>query len=141
MSDSAVPQVQASQTTRALAFDPAAVLIPLGLFIAIVSVAAPNGSYFPSSWGWSALVFRWAAAIGSRRPVVRAWAAVAGTFEVARVLARERLVLEEMRARLSGFLAEVREEVEVAPTAGQGPTSSADLRDALALTRSAGAGR
>jgi hypothetical protein len=39
-------------------------LVPLGLFIAVVSIAAPNGSYFPSSWGWASLAFLWAAATG-----------------------------------------------------------------------------
>ena len=40
-------------------------------------------------------------------------------------LAQERLVLEEMRTRLSGFLTDVLEEVEVAPTASQGPRTQA----------------
>ena len=40
------------------------VIVPTGLFIAVVATAAPNGSYFPSSWGWASLAFLWAAAIG-----------------------------------------------------------------------------
>jgi hypothetical protein len=40
------------------------VLVPAGLFIAVVSTAAPSGSYFPSSWGWASLAFLWAAGIG-----------------------------------------------------------------------------
>jgi hypothetical protein len=39
-------------------------VVPLGLFVAVISIAAPNGSYFPSSWGWASLAFLWAAAIG-----------------------------------------------------------------------------
>jgi hypothetical protein len=49
---------------RALAFEPAVFLVPVGLFVAVVATAAPNGSYFPSSWGWASLAFLWAAAIG-----------------------------------------------------------------------------
>ena len=64
MSDSLVPQLPASEKPRALTIDPAGVLVPLGLFAAVISVAAPDGSYFPSSWGWASLAFLWAAAIG-----------------------------------------------------------------------------
>ncbi|HJS49887.1 MAG TPA: O-antigen ligase family protein [Gaiellaceae bacterium] len=64
MSNSVVPPLPARETPRALAIEPAAVLVPLGLFVAIVAVAAPNGSYYPSSWGWAALAFLWAGAIG-----------------------------------------------------------------------------
>src|SRR5581483_1712756 len=31
-----------------------------GVCVAVVSVAAANGGYFPTSWGWSAIVFSWA---------------------------------------------------------------------------------
>jgi hypothetical protein len=55
MSNSVVPHHPARETPRALAIEPVAVLVPLGLFIAVVSIAAPKGSYFPSSWGWAAL--------------------------------------------------------------------------------------
>ena len=64
MSRSLVPPLPVSEKPRALAVEPAAVLVPLGLFVAVVSVAAPDGSYFPSSWGWASLAFLWAAAIG-----------------------------------------------------------------------------
>ena len=64
MSTSVVPQLPARETPRVLAIEPAAFLVPLGLFVAVVAVAAPNGSYFPSSWGWASLAFLWAAAIG-----------------------------------------------------------------------------
>jgi hypothetical protein len=64
MSRSAVPPLPVSEKPRALAVEPAAVLVPLGLFVAVVCVAAPDGSYFPSSWGWASLAFLWAAAIG-----------------------------------------------------------------------------
>ena len=53
-----------SETPRALAIDPGVVLVPAGLFVAVVAVAAPDGSYFPSSWGWASLAFLWAAAVG-----------------------------------------------------------------------------
>jgi hypothetical protein len=49
---------------RVLAVEPAAVLVPIGLFVAVVATAAPNGSYFPSSWGWGSLAFLWAAGVG-----------------------------------------------------------------------------
>ena len=52
-------------------------------------------------------------------------------------LAQERLILEQMRTRLSGFLTDALEEVEVAPTASQGPTNAGDLGEALAPKRSA----
>ena len=64
MSNSVVPQLPARETPQALAIEPAAFLVPLGLFVAVVAVAAPNGSYFPSSWGWASLAFLWAAAVG-----------------------------------------------------------------------------
>jgi hypothetical protein len=64
MSNSVVSPVQASEAPRALAIDPSLILVPLGVFIAVVATAAPNGSYFPSSWGWASLAFLWAAAIG-----------------------------------------------------------------------------
>jgi len=63
MSNSVVPQLPVSEKPRTLAIEPA-VAVPLGLFIAVVSIAAPNGSYFPSSWGWAAIAFLWAGAIG-----------------------------------------------------------------------------
>ncbi|MBA3562106.1 MAG: O-antigen ligase family protein [Actinobacteria bacterium] len=63
MSNSVVPQLHKAER-RALSIEPARVLVPTGLFIAVISVAAPNGSYFPSSWGWSSLAFLLAAAIG-----------------------------------------------------------------------------
>jgi len=63
MSNSVVPQLHKAER-RAPSIGPARVLVPTGLFIAVISVAAPNGSYFPSSWGWSSLAFLWAAAIG-----------------------------------------------------------------------------
>ena len=64
MSRSLVPPLPVSEKPRALAIEPAVVLVPLGLFVAVVSVAAPDGSYFPSSWGWASLAFLWAGAIG-----------------------------------------------------------------------------
>ena len=64
MSDSLVPQLPVSEKPRALAIEPAVVLVPPGLFMAVIAVAAPDGSYFPSSWGWASLAFLWAAAIG-----------------------------------------------------------------------------
>jgi hypothetical protein len=64
MSGSVVPQLSVHEGRRALALDPAVVLVPLGVFVAVVALAAPNGSYFPSSWGWASLAFLWAAAIG-----------------------------------------------------------------------------
>jgi hypothetical protein len=64
MSNSVAPQLPVREKSRALAFEPAVVLVPGGLFIAVVSTAAASGSYFPSSWGWAALAFLWAAAIG-----------------------------------------------------------------------------
>src|SRR3990170_2790731 len=64
MSNSVVPQLPVSDTPRALAIDLPVILVPLGLFMAVTAIAAPNGSYFPSSWGWASLAFLWAAAIG-----------------------------------------------------------------------------
>jgi len=64
MSQSAVRNFPAGAKPRAFLIEPAVVVVPLGLFIAVVAIAAPNGSYFPSSWGWAALAFLWAAAIG-----------------------------------------------------------------------------
>ena len=64
MSNSVVPPLPISERPRALAIEPAVLLVPVGLFIAIVSIAAPNGSYFPSSWGWASLAFLWAGAVG-----------------------------------------------------------------------------
>ena len=64
MSDSVAPDLPARGALRALAVEPAVVLVPAGLFIAVVSTAAPSGSYFPSSWGWASLAFLWAAGIG-----------------------------------------------------------------------------
>ena len=55
------------------------VLVPVGLFIAVVSTAAASGSYFPSSWGWASLAFLWAAAIG----LVAQRRVALGTLEVA----------------------------------------------------------
>jgi hypothetical protein len=63
MSNSVARHVGVSETPRALAIDPSIILVPAGLFIAVVAIAAPNGSYFPSSWGWPALAFLWAGAI------------------------------------------------------------------------------
>ncbi|MBA3374321.1 MAG: hypothetical protein H0U00_00625 [Actinobacteria bacterium] len=62
MWNSVVPQLHRGRSP--LRPDLTRVLVPTGLFIAVISVAAPNGSYFPSSWGWNSLAFLWAAAIG-----------------------------------------------------------------------------
>ena len=64
MSNSVAPNLPVRESRRALAIEPAVVLVPAGLFVAVVSTAAPSGSYFPSSWGWGSLAFLWAAAIG-----------------------------------------------------------------------------
>ena len=64
MSNTVVPTLPARERPRALAIEPAVVLVPAGLFVAVVSTAAASGSYFPSSWGWASLAFLWAAAIG-----------------------------------------------------------------------------
>jgi hypothetical protein len=64
MSNSVVPQLPIDEKPRALAIEPTVLLVPFGLFVAVVAIAAPNGSYFPSSWGWASLAFLWAAAIG-----------------------------------------------------------------------------
>ena len=64
MSNSVARPVGVSEAPRALAIDPSLILVPAGLFIAVVATAAPNGSYFPSSWGWASLAFLWAAAVG-----------------------------------------------------------------------------
>ena len=64
MSNSVVPKLPVRERPRALAIEPAVVLVPAGLFVAVVATAAANGSYFPSSWGWASLAFLWAAAIG-----------------------------------------------------------------------------
>ena len=64
MSNSVARQLPVSEKPRALAIEPAVVLVPAGLFVAVVAIAAPDGSYFPSSWGWASLAFLWAAAIG-----------------------------------------------------------------------------
>ncbi|MGH3137468.1 MAG: hypothetical protein ACRDPV_13360, partial [Gaiellaceae bacterium] len=64
MSNSVVPPLPIREKPQALAIGLAAVLVPIGLFVAVVAVAAPNGSYFPSSWGWASLAFLWAAAVG-----------------------------------------------------------------------------
>jgi hypothetical protein len=64
MSNSVAPQLPIGETPRTAAIDPAVILVPPGVFIAVVATAAPNGSYFPSSWGWASLAFLWAAAIG-----------------------------------------------------------------------------
>jgi hypothetical protein len=64
MANSVAPEVGMRETPRALELGLVAVLVPVGLFVAIVATAAPNGSYFPSSWGWASLAFLWAAAIG-----------------------------------------------------------------------------
>jgi tetratricopeptide (TPR) repeat protein len=64
MSRSLVTPLPISEKPRALAIEPAVVLVPLALFLAVVFVAAPDGSYFPSSWGWASLAFLWAAAMG-----------------------------------------------------------------------------
>ena len=64
MSNSVVPQLPIDERPRALAIDLPVILVPLGLFVAVTAIAAPNGSYFPSSWGWASLAFLWAAAIG-----------------------------------------------------------------------------
>ena len=62
MSFSASERVQGDDVLRA--HELLQYMIPLGLFVAVVAVAAPNGSYFPSAWGWAALAFLWASAIG-----------------------------------------------------------------------------
>jgi tetratricopeptide (TPR) repeat protein len=64
MSNSVARPVAVSEAPRALAIDPSFILVPAGLFIAVVATAAPHGSYFPSSWGWASLAFLWAGAIG-----------------------------------------------------------------------------
>ena len=64
MSNSVAPNLPVRASRRALAIEPAVVLVPAGLFVAVVSTAAPSGSYYPSSWGWGSLAFLWAAAIG-----------------------------------------------------------------------------
>jgi hypothetical protein len=64
MSNSVAPKLPLRERAGALAVEPAVVLVPAGLFVAIVATAAASGSYFPSSWGWAALAFLWAAAIG-----------------------------------------------------------------------------
>jgi hypothetical protein len=64
MSNSVVPKLAAPDRPRSLAVDPAVLLVPAGLFVAVVSTAAASGSYFPSSWGWASLAFLWAAVIG-----------------------------------------------------------------------------
>ena len=64
MSNTVVPKLPVSERARALSIEPAVVLVPAGLLIAVVATAAPSGSYFPSSWGWASLAFLWAAAIG-----------------------------------------------------------------------------
>src|SRR5690349_17174486 len=38
-------------------------LFVAGVAIALVSVAAANGGYLPTSWGWASLAFAWAALI------------------------------------------------------------------------------
>ena len=53
-------------------------------------------------------------------------------------LAQERSVFEERRTRLSGFLADVLEEVEGTPAASDGPAHVRDLDGALSVTTSAG---
>ena len=62
MSNSVVRPLS-SDTSRALPLDWTVMLVPLGLFVAVVAISAPNGSYFPSSWGWAALAFLWVGAI------------------------------------------------------------------------------
>ena len=52
------------ERTQALRIDLPALVVALGLFVAVVVTAAPNGSYFPSSWGWASIAFLWAAALG-----------------------------------------------------------------------------
>ena len=64
MSNSVAPKLAAPDRPRALAVEPAVILVPAGLFVAVVSTAAASGSYFPSSWGWASLAFLWAATIG-----------------------------------------------------------------------------
>ena len=48
MTSSAAPEVRVGESSRTLAIGPAAVLVPVGLFVAVVATAAPNGGYFPS---------------------------------------------------------------------------------------------
>jgi hypothetical protein len=38
-------------------------LVATGAFAAIGATAASSGAYFPTSWGWAALVFGWASAV------------------------------------------------------------------------------
>jgi hypothetical protein len=64
MSERAIQRASIRAEPRALVTESAVYLVPLGLFVSVIAVAAPNGSYFPSSWGWAALAFLWAAAIG-----------------------------------------------------------------------------
>ena len=72
MSNSVAPKLPLRERAGALTVEPAVVLVPAGLFVAVVATAAASGSYFPSSWGWAALAFLWAAVIGlvAQRQVV-----------------------------------------------------------------------
>jgi hypothetical protein len=54
----AVPAVRTRQLTDALP----ELLFFAGSFIITAALAAANGGYFPTSWGWSALALFWAAA-------------------------------------------------------------------------------
>jgi tetratricopeptide (TPR) repeat protein len=38
-------------------------LVGAGAFAAVTATAAFNGAYFPTSWGWAAIVFAWTAAV------------------------------------------------------------------------------
>ena len=54
----AVPAARSQQLVAALP----EVLFFAGAFVVTAALAAANGGYFPTSWGWSALAFFWAAA-------------------------------------------------------------------------------
>ena len=64
MSNTVARKLSVREGPRSLTIEPAAVLVPAGLFVAVVSTAAASGSYYASSWGWASLAFLWAAALG-----------------------------------------------------------------------------
>lgn len=75
-----LPQARAAHATVAAddrghvaAFDRLGVVPPVALVLGgIVTLGAANGGYFPTSWGWSALLFLWTALVALlvRRRVV-----------------------------------------------------------------------
>jgi hypothetical protein len=62
------------EATLAIAADRADFLVGAGVFVAVAGLAAAEGGYFPTSWGWSALAFAWVALVAL---VVRADAGLA----------------------------------------------------------------